>query len=252
MIREVAEERLSPPLRMRLAAAVVEVLVLRDAVVEAAVIEGKRDVVLDSSVRLRHARQPQVLPVGRVVLVSVIHDRVIDRIQTDHAFVNIGAGEIHLVVVEPEEGLFLVVVVAGRVVQIQVVDEHAGLVGRWHVVRVAVALRRRVAVVEVRQERRVGRAEVIAIESERILVEVILEPNERRLAVRGVDHRSGEGAVEPVDRAGRCDLRPEARIAECPVQGCHRSSVRFDRQQSRRRERMLPYLQLDPVQERIR
>ena len=75
------------------------------------------------------------------------------------------------------DSLILAVVAAGRVVEVQVVQPLAGLVGGLVVVapqraeapvgvmRVAVGLTRGVAVVQVREERVVGRAEVHAVEA---------------------------------------------------------------------------------------
>ena len=100
---------------------------------------------------------------------------VVDRHQADHALVDVGAGVAVNVVVEPQERLLLAVVVAGGMTEVEVVQPLAGLVGGLvrlaperaeapvGVVGVAVGLRRGVAVVQVGQERVVGRAEVRAV-----------------------------------------------------------------------------------------
>jgi len=51
------------------------------------------------------------------------------------------------------------------------------------------------------QEAGVVGPEVLALEAKRVLVQVVLEPDEAWPAVLGVDHRAGELAVEPVDGA---------------------------------------------------
>ena len=115
--REVLVERLAPPLRVggrvlrqrELVGGVVDVLVHRDAVVEPAVVEGERDVVLDVERAVpvvgAHAREPQALAlVAHVHAALVAHRlRVVDRVEADHALVDVGAGVVHPVVVEPEE-----------------------------------------------------------------------------------------------------------------------------------------------------
>jgi hypothetical protein len=65
-------------------------------------------------------RQPQAL--GLVAGVEVVL-RVVDREEPDHSLVDVGAGEVHHVVVEPEEALLLPAVVAGRPVQVELVHE---------------------------------------------------------------------------------------------------------------------------------
>ena len=65
------------------------------------------------------------------------------------------------------------------------------------VVRVAVALRRRVAVVEVGQERPVRRAEVLAVEVQRVLVEVVLEPDEAGLPYSALMRGPGKVPLKP-------------------------------------------------------
>jgi hypothetical protein len=213
VVGEVTEIRLAPPLRVRLAVAVVGVLVRRDAVVEPAVVERQRDVVVDveGAVRvvLAHAREPVALG-----LVAVVLDRVVDRHQADHALVDVGAGVAVHVVVEPEERLLLALVAAGRIGEVELVDPLARLPGRLvgealegaepviAVVRLAIGLRRGVAVVEVGQERVVRRPEVLAVVAV-VLVEMVLEAHERCPAVLRVDPRAGERAVEAVDRAVR-------------------------------------------------
>ena len=216
LVRHVLVERLAPPLRVRARVArgrelrVVDVVVLGDPVIEAAVEEGQRDVVVDVEAAVgvvgAHPGQPQA-----TALVAHVHPvlRVIDGVEADHALVDVGPGVVHPVVVEPEEALLLPVIATGRPVQVQVVHRHPRPVALalravpHRVVRVAVALRGGVAVVQVGQERQVRRAEVLPVQAQWVLVEVVLEPDQGRLAVLGVDHRAREGAVEAVDRARR-------------------------------------------------
>jgi hypothetical protein len=54
-------------------------------------------------------------------------------------------------------------------------------------VRVAVALRRGVPIVQTGQRGPVRSAEILAVEDQRVLVEVVLETDEHGLAVLGVD-----------------------------------------------------------------
>jgi hypothetical protein len=132
MVGEVLVERISPPLGMRrrvlggreFPLGVVDVLVHRDAVVKSAVVEGQRNIVVDVEgsvgVVLTDAGQAEALP-----LVAHVHAvlRVIDGVQADHALVDVGAGLVHAVVVEPEEALLLTVVPTRRPVQVEVVHE---------------------------------------------------------------------------------------------------------------------------------
>ena len=81
--------------------------------------------------------------------------------------------------------------------------------GRHRVVRVAVALRCGVGVVQVGQGCQVGCPEVLSVQAERVLVELVREAHQGRFAVLGVDPRPRERAVEAVDGARR--QRPLAR-----------------------------------------
>ena len=186
-----------------------DVLVHRHAVVEAAVVERQRDVVLDVEravgVVCAHTRQTQALP-----LVAHVHAvrRVVDRVETDHALVHVRAGVIHAVIVEPEEALLLALLTARRPVQIQVVDPHARLVamGSWaRASSSSAGCRRSPAPCD----RCAG--------GSRTTSPAYRSPGDRRLsgfssrwlskrtrarlAVLGVDHRPRERTVEPVDRA---------------------------------------------------
>jgi len=120
-------------------------------------------------------------------------------------------------------------------------------------VRVAVALRRGVAVVQVGQERVVVRAEVLPVEVERVLVQVVLEPHQHRLAVLRVDPRSGEGAGEPVDRRRRQRADGAGRVGVAGrVERLHGLAERVDRQYLRRGERVLPDQDVELVDDRVR
>ncbi len=224
VVREVLEEGLAPPLRVlgrvlrerELAHAVVHVLVGRDPVVETAVVERQRDVVghIERAVRVvgAHAGEAQAL----ALVAAVVHALtghvllgVVDRVQADHALVDVRTRVVHAVIVEPEEALLLAIVISRGPVQVEVVNEHPRRVAvrvrpmLHRVVRVAVALGSGVPVVQVGEERPVRSAEVLAVKAQRVLVEVVLEPHQHRLAVLRVDHRAGERAVEGIDGARR-------------------------------------------------
>ncbi len=205
------------------------------------------------SVRTPGSRRP-------LALVAHVHAvlGVVDRVEPDHALVDVRPGVVHPVVVEPEEALLLAVVPAGRPVQVQVVDEHLRQVALGlrpvphRVVRVAVALRRGVPVVQVGQERPVRGAEVLAVQAERVLVQVVLEADQARLAVLRVDHRAGERAVEAVDRARRQLPLAGRHLLAVGVEGDRRLAERVDRQHLRRGERVRPQLHVDLVDDRVR
>jgi hypothetical protein len=266
VVGEVLEEGLAPPLRVRgrvvrlgvLAQPVVHVQVGGHAVVQRAVVDRERDVVLDVeravAVVGAHARETEATP-----LVAHVHGvlGVVDRVEADHALVNVCPGLVHGVVVEPEEALLLPVVAARRPVQVQVVDPVLGLVAALAgpelqgVVRVAVALRRGVPVVQVGQEGGVVGAEVLAVQAERVAVQLVHEPDQRRLAVLGVDHRAGEGAVEAVDgarRKGPVDARGDTAAV---VERDGRQALRVDRQHLRSGEPVGVHPQGDPVDDRV-
>ena len=153
------------------------------------------------------AGQPETPP-----LVAHVHAvlGVVDGVEPDHALVDVGAGVVHRVVVEPEEALLLPVVATGRPVQVEVVDPRPRVVAPVLGARTAwrsAGCRRSPA----RCGRCAGgsgsepsvRPEVLPVQAERILVQVVLEADQGRPAVLGVDHRPREGAVEAVDRARR-------------------------------------------------
>src|SRR6266511_2073831 len=184
-----------------------KILVWGNPVVEPAVVEGERDVVVDAE-RARNALfPPRVRPdAGQAKsfgLVPGVLNRVVDGVETDHALVDVGAGMVHAVVVEPEEGLHLSRVATRGPVEVEVVTPLPWLVGAGLVVRVAVTLRGRMDIVQVGEKRQVRSPEVLAIEAQRILVQVIREANENRSPLLGVDPRAGERPVEAVDGAAR-------------------------------------------------
>ncbi len=95
--------------------------------------------------------------------------------------------------------------------------------------------------------------EVLPGQVQRVLVQVVAEPDQRRLAVLGVDHRARERAVEPVDRARR--QRPHGAGREgvaVRVERLGRLAQRVDRQHLRAGERVLRDLHLDVVDDRVR
>ena len=211
---------------------------------------------LPSGLSVRTPGQPETLG-----LVAHVHPvlGVVDRVEPDHPLVDVGPGVVHAVVVEPEEGLLLAVVATGGPVQVEVVDPFAGQVAltlgaEVHgVVRVAVALGRGVPVVQVGEEGPVGRAEVLPVQAERVLVQVVLEADEDRLAVLGVDHRAREDPVEAVDGAfGQLPLGAHGVPLAGGVEGDRRLAERVDRQDLGRGERVGRDLELDLVDDRVR
>ena len=265
VVGEVAEERLAPPLGVLARVAglrvlgVVEVVVHGDAVVEPAVEEGERDVVVDVEAAVGVVRANAGEPVSRV-LVAVVRHGVVDRVEADQALVDVGSCEVHPVVVEPEEALLLALQPSRRPVQVQLVDPHLRAEPRRAlgapqegVVRVAVTLGRGVAVVQVGEEGVVGCAEVLPVQAVRVLVEVVREADERRLAVLGVDHRPRERPVEAVDGARR--QRPlqalRHRLA-VGVEGHRGPALRVDREYLRGGEGVRCDLDIDLVDQRVR
>ena len=171
-----------------------------------------------------------------------------EKVMPDQAFVHVGAGVPFVMIVEPEERLLFPIVVACWIVQIQVVGVLARSETGGSCVWIAVALGRRVAVVQVREESVQRITEVISIEVERILVEMVLEPHENGISVKRVDHRTGERPVESVDRA-------PGQIARIPIGAARRNrwiSGGIDRQRFQRREVVLPDQELDSIANRIR
>jgi hypothetical protein len=237
-----------------------EVLMGGDAVVEAEIGEGQRNVVLDVEGTVgvvdADARQPQ--SPAFVAHVQAVF-RVVDGIQSHHAFVDVGAGVVHGVVVEPEEALLLPVVAAGGPVQVQVVHEHPGPVaavpGPCHhrIMRVSVALGCGVGVVQVRQEGEIRGSEVLPVQLQRVLVQVVFEPDQDGFAVLGVDPGSREPSVEAVDGARR--QRP-LRAGGVGLAGCverdRRPPVLVDGQDLGRCEGVGPHQQADLVDDRVR
>src|ERR1041385_542122 len=93
---------------------------------------------------------------------------------------------------------------AGRIVQKQIIPPLAWYIAALvvsHGMRLAIALRRGMAVVQVREKCPVRRAEVLAIEAERIEIQIILKPHQVGPAVHCIDARTGKRAVESVDGA---------------------------------------------------
>ncbi len=205
---------------------------------------------------LADAGEPEAAP-----LVPHVHAvlGVVDGVEPDHALVHVGAGVVHRVVVEPEEALLLPVVAGGRPVQVQVVDGSPRVVapvtgpGPQGVVRVAVTLRRGVAVVQVSQEAASVLSEVLPVQAERVLVQVVLEADQGRPAVLGVDHRAREGAVEAVDRAERQGPLDAGRHATARlVEGDGGFAVGVDGQNLRRGERVAAHPEVDLVDKGVR
>src|SRR6266508_2882446 len=228
-----------------------KILVWGNPVVEPAVVEGERDVVVDAE-RARNALfPPRVRPdAGQPKsfgLVPRVLNRVVDGVEADHALVDVGAGMVHAVVVEPEEGLHLPGIATRGPVEVEVVTKLPWLVGAWLVVWIAVTLRRRMAIVQVGEERPVRSPEVLAIEVQRILVQVILEAHETGSPILGVDPRPGERPVEAVDGAAR-----ETPGTANAVRRRHVLAERVDRLHQRRGEGMLVQLQVNLVIDGIR
>jgi hypothetical protein len=153
VVWEMAEEGLAPPLRVGLAVAGMEVLVLGYPVIQARIVKSEGNVVGDIERSIRvvrpHARQTQAA--GLVAHVEA-GAGVVDRVQPGQALVDVSRGVVVKVIMEPEEGLLLAIVPAGGVVQVKVVDPLPGQVALMTLVRVAIAFGRGVAVVEVGEE----------------------------------------------------------------------------------------------------
>src|SRR6478735_3221975 len=215
VVREVAEIELAPPVRMQFASAVVEVLVLRDAVIETAIVERHGYVVINveglpcriSRIDPLASGKPQTAPLG---LVTRVQDWIIDGIETNHTFVDIGSGVVHAVVVEPQERLFFRIVVAGSVVEVEIVyplPRYVSALVVSEVMRLAIAFRRRMTVVQVGEKRPVRRAEVLAIATQGVEVQIVLKTYNVGLPVHGIDSGTGESPVESVDGAYGQSLR---------------------------------------------
>ena len=206
MVGEMLEEGLPPPLWMSLAAIGMEILVGRYPVVQPAIVQCQRDIGLDVEGAIG-AVGPDPGQAKPGSLVAVILDRIVDGIEADQPLVDIGPGMVHPVVMEPEEGLFLPVIATSGPVQIEILHPLSWPIGTRLVVRVAVALRRRMAIVEMRQERLVRRAEVLGVQA-LVIAQFILKANQTGAAILGIDHWSRELPVESPDRAGWQDQRP--------------------------------------------
>src|SRR6266545_5724645 len=102
-----------------------KILVWGSPVVEPAVVEGERDIVVDAEGAIAGLLVPQVRPdAGQAEplgLVPRVLNRVVDGVEADHALVDVGAGMVHAVVVEPEEGLHLPGITTRGPVEIEVV-----------------------------------------------------------------------------------------------------------------------------------
>ena len=241
-----AEEGLAPPLRVGLAVAVMEVLVLGHPVIYTSIVEGERDIIgdVERSVGVVRAYARETQSPGLVTHVEA-GAGIVDRVQPGQAFVDVSPGVIVEVVVEPEEGLLLAFVPAGRIVEVQVVDPLPGQVALVTVVRVPVAFGRGVAVVEVSDESQVGVAVVLAIQVARVLVEVILEAHQDWPSVFGVDHRARELPVVAIDGAvgqDGCAIGAQRHVRTRWRHG--ELAIPTDRQHSRRREAMAADLDL--------
>src|SRR6476469_413952 len=156
---------------MQLAKAVMEVLVLRDAVIETAIVKRHGYVVIDVEglscrVGRINALAPWESQAGLLRLVPWIQDRVIDGIEANHALVDVGSGVVHAMVVEPQERLLFCLVVTRGIVEVEIVHPLSRSISALvvcEVMRLAVTFRRRMTVVQVREKRPVRSAEVLAI-----------------------------------------------------------------------------------------
>src|ERR1051325_2785741 len=113
--------------------------------------------------------------------------------------------------------------------------------------RLAIALRRSMTVVQVREKRPVWSAEVLAITTQGVEIQVILEPDQVRPAVHRIDSGAGESPVESVNSAFGQSLRTGNSGWRH-----HRQSAVGDRLHQRRSERMLVHLQPDVILDRVR
>src|SRR3954447_19735454 len=102
-------------------------------------------------------------------------------------------------------------------------------------------------IVEMRQKRPVRSAEILAVQAQRVVVEVVFEAHQRGLPVHVVDHGSGECPVEPVNRAVWQRL-----WAADACRRNQRQTAFVDGLDLRCGELMLPDLQADVVQQWVR
>src|SRR5947209_4372914 len=112
--------------------------------------------------------------------------------------------------------------------------------------RLAITLRRCVAVVQVCEECPVRRSEILPIQAQGIEVKIILKTHEVRPSIHCIDSRSGKGAVESIDGACRQALR-----AGDPGWRNYRCAAAGNRLHQRRGKRMLIHLQPDVILVRI-
>jgi hypothetical protein len=258
------EERFPPIPRVELAEAVVTILVRRDAVVEPAVEERQRNVVIDIEGSIVVVAAPARQPESALLAFVSVNPGVMDRHQANHPLIDVRAGMPLEMIVEPPERLLFVRIGFARQrvgrghVEIQVVYPLLRLESLRTMMRVAVAFGRGVRVVQVYEKFAVGRTEIAGVELLRVLVKVILEANEHRAAVVGSDHRAGKcrassfgqrttSAVESVDHARRkrlFTLRTAGRN--------HLVARRIDRQHFAACERVFVYVQTNLIDDRIR
>src|SRR5689334_16073113 len=117
--------------------------------------------------------------------------------------------------------------------------------------RLAIALRRRVPVMQMSKKRPVGSTKVLPVEAERIEVEIVFESHQARLAVFGVYSWAGERSVEPIDRALREKVL-SGRVRNNIRRRYDENSPRSDGQNRRRRERVLVNLETNVVENWVR
>ena len=211
------EEGLAPPFRMRLAGPVVEVGMACDTIIQGAIIKRQGDVVIDAAGRVvGHAGEAVGLGIPFVAVVGT----VIDGKQPHHALVHVCASMVHPVVMEPEKGLLLAVVAAGRVVEVKIVAPFLRLITLRLPAGIAIAFARGMRIVQMGQEAPIRSAEIVAVQVQGVLMQPIGEPHAGRLAIHRINHRPREGAVEPVNRA-----RGEVPRACNPVRRKHWQTV---------------------------
>jgi hypothetical protein len=138
--------------------------------------------------------------------------------------------------------LLLAIVAARRPVEVHVVHPLTRRIALFEVMRVAIAFRRRVRVVEMGEEPEVGIAEVLAA----VRTELVRESDEDRLAIACLDHRTREGSVEAIDDA-RGQI-PRFRGLHLGLRRNDRVAERIDRQRLQAAETMFTDLQPDVVE----
>lgn len=170
-----------PTIRVGLAASVVKILVLSNTIVQTTIIDNDRDVIVDAA-RRRISDTGQPIPFGFIPIVMVVC-WIIDGIEANHPLIDIGPGMIHAVVVEPQEGLLLLVITTRRPVEIEVVAPLLRLVGAWFVDWVSVAFWCSMTIVQMRKERHVFSPKVLAIKVFRVLVKLVHESHTAWLSI---------------------------------------------------------------------